>query len=78
MAWAFEIDIDISVSDLQQSGFRFGIDYFGNPIVADEPGKIRMLQADKNYNNLQFKIGEQYKLHLKYFLELPIQNVRVV
>ena len=78
----FEIDADIMIEDLRDAGYKFGVNYYGQPIVADTRAQVRSVEFPKDEEE---KPEEKKTVHIsglhewqpKYIFELPTNNLTV-
>lgn len=70
----FEIDIDLTVEDLERAGFLFGFEYNGNFVMADLQGKLRDASIAKAEKTWRVHVGGFRELHPEYILGNVIQE----
>ena len=72
----FEIDEAITTDDLRNAGYKFGVNYYGQPIVADVKTQVRCVEFPNDEKN-NVHISGLHEWQPKYMFELPTRNLRV-
>ena len=72
----FEIDEDITIEDLRNAGYRFGVNYYGQPIVADTRAQVRCVEFP-NEEKETVHISGLHEWQPRYMFELPTNNLTV-
>ena len=70
----FFIDDDIDVSDLENAGYKFGVTFYGEPIIVDARGNVRNFYPPRsNYDNTLY-IAENHQRQSGFIFCLPTLN----
>ncbi len=72
----FEIDDDITIEDLRKAGYKFGVNYYGQPIVADTRAQVRCVEFP-DVEKKTVHISGLHEWQPKYIFELPTSNLPV-
>ncbi len=72
----FEIDDDITIEDLRKAGYKFGVNYYGQPVVADTRAQVRSVKFEEGENK-PVRISGLHELQPKYIFQLPTRDLIV-
>lgn len=78
----FEIDEKITTEDLRKAGYKFGVNYYGEPIVADTRAQIRKVKfpdvvEENDTEEATIHIEGMHESQPKYVFEIPTETMAV-
>ena len=70
----FNIDDDIDICDLEKGGYKFGVTFYGEQVVADARGNVRNFYIASKFDNMTLHIADNHKRQPGYIFRLSTFN----
>ncbi len=70
----FHVDVDIEVSDLEKAGYKFGVTFYGEQVVADARGIVRKFYIRSENDRKTLHIGDNHERQSRFIFCLPTYN----